>query len=536
MKRISYNLLVSAVFSCLLFNNRCSAQCTPPNVLFFVDTFAVCDFSNSVCFDNQSETGVGYTYNWDFGDGDTSVGSVFEPCHTYITDSVYSVTLTVTTGSSCVDSLTIVINTDFPLLPVVSLSSSVNNDTICDGDSITFLASDSGYVIQPVIYEFFIGATSVQAGPQNTFGTTTLVDGDTMTVILVNANGCESDTSNAIVTTVLSLPNVALTSSDSILCQGDNITFTASPAGLDSYLFYDSTTVLQNSSSNIYVTDSLRPGNIIFVVGVDTYGCVSPPSDTLTIPVKPTPAPSISSNIMGMGICIGDNATLTVTDMLSLGADYLWNTNDTTDSITIIPSVNTPYSVSATFDGCTGTDSIVVLVDVVPPTADAGSDITLCEDDSITLNASGGVSYNWGPAAGLSCTNCQSPVAIPISTITYSVTVTDTACFDTDEIIVTVESCIIDSIPQVITPNKDGDNDIFIIPNIDNFPDNKITIFNRWGNVVFNTNGYHNVNNSWVGTSKPNGGGAMLPDGTYYYILDIGNGTQSYTGFVMIHR
>lgn len=70
------------------------------------------------------------------------------------------------------------------------------------------------------------------------------------------------------------------------------------------------------------------------------------------------------------------------------------------------------------------------------------------------------------------------------------------------------------NIPNIITPNGDGFNDYFLIENIEKFPNNSITILNRWGNTVFNTINYTN-----------NFDGANLADGTYFYIIKIAHKT-----------
>ncbi|MFT7606222.1 MAG: gliding motility-associated-like protein, partial [Saprospiraceae bacterium] len=78
------------------------------------------------------------------------------------------------------------------------------------------------------------------------------------------------------------------------------------------------------------------------------------------------------------------------------------------------------------------------------------------------------------------------------------------------------------------SPNGDGVNDFFYIEGIEAFPDSKLNIFNRWGNEVYNKEGYLN---DWGGTWK----NKLLPDGTYFYVLTDGNG-HSYSGYVQIHR
>ena len=87
-------------------------------------------------------------------------------------------------------------------------------------------------------------------------------------------------------------------------------------------------------------------------------------------------------------------------------------------------------------------------------------------------------------------------------------------------------------IPNVFTPNGDGVNDAFIIPcltNTDQFPNNEVTIFNQWGDEVFRGLGY---NNSWQGTYN----GEDLPTGTYFYVINFGDGTPPSNGYIIIQR
>ncbi|WP_197057322.1 Ig-like domain-containing protein, partial [Alistipes sp. ZOR0009] len=90
-------------------------------------------------------------------------------------------------------------------------------------------------------------------------------------------------------------------------------------------------------------------------------------------------------------------------------------------------------------------------------------------------------------------------------------------------------------IPDGFSPNGDGVNDRFVIKGLETYPNNVLRIFNRWGNIVYQMKGY---DNSWDGK---NGGkglhiGVDLPDGTYYYILDLGDGSKPQTSFVVIKR
>ena len=87
--------------------------------------------------------------------------------------------------------------------------------------------------------------------------------------------------------------------------------------------------------------------------------------------------------------------------------------------------------------------------------------------------------------------------------------------------------------PEVFTPNDDGTNDYFEIPNLELYPKNSILIFNRWGNKVFEASPYLN---DWDGRNHfgLHTGGDRLPAGTYFYILNLGDGSEPRKGYVYL--
>ena len=90
-------------------------------------------------------------------------------------------------------------------------------------------------------------------------------------------------------------------------------------------------------------------------------------------------------------------------------------------------------------------------------------------------------------------------------------------------------------IPEGFSPNGDNVNDTWFIRGILDYPENHVQIFNRWGNLVFETDGYKN---EWNGTTMfgLTVGGNDLPEGTYFYIVDLGNNTKVYKGYVYLKR
>jgi gliding motility-associated-like protein len=86
-------------------------------------------------------------------------------------------------------------------------------------------------------------------------------------------------------------------------------------------------------------------------------------------------------------------------------------------------------------------------------------------------------------------------------------------------------------VPTIFTPNEDGVNDEFVVPCLatDKFPDNVVSIFNQWGDQVYRSKPYAN---NWKGTYD----GQDLPVGTYFYVIEFGNGESVQSGFLVLER
>ena len=113
----------------------------------------------------------------------------------------------------------------------------------------------------------------------------------------------------------------------------------------------------------------------------------------------------------------------------------------------------------------------------------------------------------------------------PLPATCKSATVKITVDFDLEDLV---------KVPQGFSPNGDGVNDFFVIPGLENFPENEIFIYNRWGSQVYHAKGY---DSSWDGKSNNNMAmGEPLATGTYFYVLTIANGTDAITGYVYINK
>ncbi|MBI2270700.1 MAG: SBBP repeat-containing protein [Bacteroidetes bacterium] len=150
---------------------------------------------------------------------------------------------------------------------------------------------------------------------------------------------------------------------------------------------------------------------------------------------------------------------------------------------------------------------------------------TINKGGSVSLNLVGGFSYNWVPSTGLSCTNCQNPVASPIVSTTYTVTSTDpNGCKTTTIFEIIVGTPCEDEtdlfVPNIFSPNNDGKNDILFVEG-NGLTNIYFGIYNRWGNLIFEA---FDQSHGWDGTKKGN----PMETGTYVYYLK-GNCTKTNT-------
>jgi len=236
------------------------------------------------------------------------------------------------------------------------------------------------------------------------------------------------------------------------ICFGvsDTLAITINPAPTTSAItgppqvcVFDSTAQLSvsNTSGSSY-NWSVSPGNILsgsgsnaitavwnsssvytaYVIETNSFGCVG---DTVftSIIVNPLPAASAGNDT---SFCDGNNVQL----QAGGGVLYQWSPPQGLNNVNIgnpiaNPSSTTTYTVLVTDNnGCSNSDSVIVTVNPLPP-ADAGADAGVCLGSSITLQASGGVTYSWTPIGSLDNANIPNPVATPSVTTTYTVLVTD---------------------------------------------------------------------------------------------------------------
>jgi gliding motility-associated-like protein len=277
------------------------------------------------------------------------------------------------------------------------------------------------------------------------------------------------------------------------------------------------------SSGQIVKHTYTKPGtyNVWLIVKTDK-GC----TDTLENPmiVYPLPSAKITSS-SSTSFCIGGSVVLSAPPGQTT---YDWSTGETTSSITVTkPGM---YHVKVTNGGgCGSEDSIRVTVWPLP-VIHAGRDTTISKGYSVQLHAIGAKTYFWTPSVGLDNDHAGSPVATPLTTTTYIVTGNDTfGCSSTDTITITVIDDHRFHVYNLVTPNGDGQNDTWYIGNIETYQDCEVTIYNRYGQVLYQTTNYKN---DWNGTYH----GEQLPEGAYFYTIKCPGDDNVYKGSISILR
>lgn len=285
-----------------------------------------------------------------------------------------------------------------------------------------------------------------------------------------------------------------------------------------------------DSSSTITYND-LEPTTIFLTV---TDVC----SDSLVIPidlVNPTPL-EVSIVQVDAPYCPGDPVQLT-TEVLSGSGTVNWDWSSNVDNsnggnANVSPATNETFTVNAE-DACSQTDEAswtVVVPTYEPITSD---DVTFCLYQQGVLGIDGGtllytftgldgVVFNAETDSTVVFTNGTGSMYVGGANTTTTVVITD-ECGSSINIEVTSEACET-IVPNVFTPNNDGENDRFVIDGIEGYPGSSLRVFNRWGSEVFFDSNY---DSTWDADG--------LSDGTYYYLFDRSDG-MSFRGSLKIMR
>jgi gliding motility-associated-like protein len=471
----------------------------------------ICRFDSAAIGDTIIDSG--YAYRWIPGDGlnsDTIAAPMASPSVT----TTYVVTDTIR-ATGCFSSDTVIV-TIIPL-PVADAGQDV---AICIGDSVRIGTPDSPNVVYNWLPDVSLGLATIAMPMATPTVTTTYILLDTSTV-----TGCHN--SDSVVVTVNSLP-VTNAGVDTMVCLTDSIAIgTSQLAGL-TYLWTPTTGLSSAVAGQPLASPAANTTYALKVTNTLT-GCVD--TDTMLLTVNPLPAANTGGD---KAICTGENALLGATAVM--GNTYKWTPNMalTADNIaqpTANPTATTVYTLTETNAHCSLSVPVTLTVNALPE-AKTGPDLSIPTKASIAIGAEAvqGNSYVWLPNTNISSATDAMPTVTPAATTVYTLTETNdaTGCKNTNTVKVEVSD---KDGYNAFSPNGDGKNDTWKIPELKFFPENKVSILNRWGSEVWRGDNYDN--NKVIFDGK-NLAGENLPDGTYYYTITYGNVTKN--GWVLIKR
>ena len=244
-----------------------------------------------------------------------------------------------------------------------------------------------------------------------------------------------------------------------------------------------------------------------------SWGCKVTAEATASV----NPATTVDSG-GDQAICIGDTIQLGGNPTASgslLPYTYQWSPatamdNPASANPKVWPKQTTTYELVVYAGGCeVDRSSIIVTVNDLPM-IDAGEDVTIGLNETVQLWASGGVTYSWSPSTGLSDSISATPDASPLVTTTYTVSGTDAnGCSNKDSITVQVRSEVF--IPNLFSPNGDGENDIFYAYGT-GVQVIQLAVYDRKGQQLFVTD---DLANGWDGKFN----GKEMPAGNYLWTL-----------------
>lgn len=340
-----------------------------------------------------------FTWSANAGGGGGSSATVTPP----LGQTVYSVT---GTASGCTGTATTTITVN--ALP--SVTATATPTAICSSQSATLTAGGAST---------YTWSANAGGGSSNPTTVTPSVGTTTYTVTGTDANNCVNTAQ--VTVTVTPTPTLTAGANPTTICAGQVVTLTVT--GATTYT-WDA-----NAGNSNATTVTVTPANsTTYTVNGDNSGC--PGSTTVAVTVNPMPVLTVTAN--PTSVCTGQSATLTASGATS----YTWSGNaggGNTNPAVITPTVTDTYTVTGDLGGCQTSTVITVNVGGKPTITVSSTDTTICNAQTVTLTASGALSYTWSPG-GTGTSIVQSPTV----TTTYSVSGDNNGCVGDTTFVITV--------------------------------------------------------------------------------------------------
>ncbi|MCF6132062.1 gliding motility-associated C-terminal domain-containing protein [Flavobacterium wongokense] len=494
-------------------------------------------------------------------------GNVLASTTTLTNGGIYYASIT--DGNGCISSVRLMITTT--INPGTTPTTTSTSQSFCLVDSPTL----TNIQVNETGVTWYDAAVNGNALP----ATTSLANGGIYYASILDGTGCASSIRLAVTTTVNGGTTPTATNPSQSFCQSASATLADVQVNETGVTWYDAP-----AGGNVLPsTTLLADGGVYYASIIDGSGCAS----SIRLMVNTTFTPNTPAVINGgtNPACAFDEVTYTTNPGMS---NYVWTVingiviaggQPTDDYVTVSWTSVGPAQVTVDFiNSCSGhsvrelalsvvsCSDLLITKTVDNPTPNIDTNVVF----TITVTNSGpnhilNVSVNEPLPSGYSFVNATSSVGsynsgvweIPrinsnetvtmlltarvLPTGDYMNTVSigtsdpiDTDLSNNDASITTTPLCLI--VYNEFSPNDDGSNEFFIVDCIENYPNNKLHVYNRYGTLVYDRSHYLN---DWNGTANVSGTinvNDKLPTGTYYYVLDVGVDNIVKTGWLSIAR
>jgi gliding motility-associated-like protein len=458
---------------------------TTPTISVAPSANTICAGTNVTFTATITNGGPGPVYQWKKNGVNVGANSATYADNTLAQGDIITCGLTsnatcLTTYNASSNNVVMVVNPVFT--PAISITGSVNN--VCAGTNVTFTASGTNTGAAP-FYQWKKNGTNVGTN-MITYSDNNLNNGDIISCVLTSNAGCVTTTtatSNTVtmIINAIQVPAVSIAGSANNICAGILVTFTATGTngGAAPVYQWKKNGVNVGTNGSAYTYNTVANGDIITCSITSNASCLVTPtanSNPVTMTLHANPVVTLDQTTT---ICEGS------TRILDAGsyAGYVWNDGSTNRTLSV---TNTGiYSVTVTDNnGCRGNGSTTISTLFLHPDGFLAGDTSFCNNASLVLRPTATYnSYLWSTGS--------TDAAITVKQAgNYSLEVTDANnCKGTNTIIVSVKQCLKGLfVPNSFTPNNNGKNDIFKPVLLGVVKLYQVQIYNRWGNLVFQSN------------------------------------------------
>jgi gliding motility-associated-like protein len=473
-------------------------------------TFTVSDsifdcYPATVIFNHLSGNSVNEGV-WTFAPGMTSPEYRSSYQFNYSKPGLYAATLWINTVNNCSASYSRNVRINGPYAAFTFAP-----DSICYGDPVNFNILSSQDVNE-FKWLFGDGETSTAASPTHNYRAKGII----APALWVKNNDCEVTLTQELISVSDVTASFEIMDNKTVFCQLEELQVVNRSSGYQ-FITWNINNALVHNGPELPPFPLYLPGVMqIGLSALDALGC----SDSVwqSITINPLPGFIIEGDTL---VCSGVASSFQVSPANS-GWSIGWHPPEgISDTASFNPVVTTDttrqYTATVTDAyGCQASGNIRIRVEETPDFSRVPlQDTAIFIGETIELSVvwdNETAQYSWSPDNKISCRNCSNPLVSPENDITYTVTIRDECFTVTEQFPVEVIIDFYIETPDAFSPNNDGINDVFIpeTKNIREFKEFKI--YNRWGNLVFETN---RLDEGWDGTTN----GKMQHTDTYAFYI-----------------